>query len=484
MEKQRAIFEQGAAERGVEPGTATYIFDLMEKFAGYGFNKSHSAAYALVSYQTLWLKTHYPAAFMAAVLSADMDNTDKVVMLIDECRSMGLKVEPPRINHSVWRFTTAGDKALVYGLGAIKGVGEAAIAAMLDARDADGPFHDIWDFCRRIDLHRANRRVLEALIRAGALDGLADNRATLMNQLPDAIALAEQQRDTEAAGQGDLFGALSDDPGTVSAPDPQIAARRWPDWDEDERLQGEKETLGLYLTGHPINKYDAELDAMVSQRIGRLVEGAQGNGPSAPGVTPIRADQRTVAGLVVAVRIGKTQRGRMASLTLDDRTGRIEVTVFSELFEETRALLVPDALLAITGTLNFDGFRDAWTLRASRIRTLAEARAELADHLLLRIDFSDPSGDAHADARIEQLAALLEPARGGALPIEIDLHRPGACGRLRLGGDWQVDPSDHLLKQLRNQLGTDAVEVVYRPGPRLRTPLPDPAEPPRLAVVR
>ena len=485
MEKQRAIFEQGAAERGVEPGTATYIFDLMEKFAGYGFNKSHSAAYALVSYQTLWLKAHYPAAFMAAVLSADMDNTDKVVMLIDECRSMGLKVEPPRINQSAWRFTTRGDDTLIYGLGAIKGVGEAAIAAMLDARNADGPFNDIWDFCRRIDLQRANRRVLEALIRAGALDGLAENRATLMSQLPDAIALAEQQHATAAAGQGDLFSALDDDPGTVAAPDPQIAARRWPDWDEDERLLGEKETLGLYLTGHPINKYDAELDAMVSQRIGRLVEGAQGGGPGAAhGVTPIRADQRTVAGLVIGVRVGKTQRGRMASLTLDDRTGRIEVTVFSELFEETRALLVPDALLAVTGTLNFDSFRDAWTLRANRVRTLAEARAELADHLLLRLDLSDPAGDDEANAGIEQLAALLEPARGGALAVEIELRRPGVSGRLRLGGDWQVDPSDQLLKQLRRDLGADAVQVVYRSGPRLRTPHLDADEPPRLSVVR
>ncbi len=484
MDKQRAIFEQGAAERGVEPATATYIFDLMEKFAGYGFNKSHSAAYALVSYQTLWLKAHYPAAFMAAVLSADMDNTDKVVMLIDECRSMGLKVEPPRINESAWRFTTRGDETLVYGLGAIKGVGEAAIGAMLEARDADGTFDDIWAFCRRIDLHRANRRVLEALIRAGALDGLAENRATLMNQLPDAIAFAEQQHATRAAGQGDLFGALLDDPAAAAAPDPQLANRRWPDWDEDERLQGEKETLGLYLTGHPINQYDAELNAMVSQRIGRLLEGAQGSGAGAPGFTPIRADQRTVAGLVVGVRVGKTQRGRMASLTLDDRTGRIEVTVFSELFEETRALLVPDALLAVTGALNFDSFRDAWTLRASRVRPFAEARAELADHLLLRLDFADPAAEAEAEARIEQLAHLLEPARGGALAIEIELRRPIASGRLRLGSDWRIKPEDQLLKQLRGELGGDAVEVVYRSGPRLQTAPADATEPPRLAVVR
>ena len=188
----------------------------MEKFAGYGFNKSHSAAYALVSYQTLWLKAHYPAAFMAAVLSADMDNTDKVVTLIDECRSMGLKVEPPAVNRSAFRFTVGDDGSVIYGMGAIKGVGEGAIEAMLAARDAEGPFADLWDFCRRIDLHKANRRVLEAMIRAGALDGLGANRATLWAQLPLALKLAEQDRESAAAGQVDLFGAL--EPSRKTAP--------------------------------------------------------------------------------------------------------------------------------------------------------------------------------------------------------------------------------------------------------------------------
>ncbi len=271
MAKQREIFQAGSEQRGVKAETATYIFDLMEKFAGYGFNKSHSAAYALVSYQTLWLKAHYPAAFMAAVLSADMDNTDKVVTLIDECRSMGLGVLPPTVNRSECRFTAADDQTVVYGIGAIKGVGESAIEAMLEARRTDGRFRDLWDFCRRIDLHKANRRVLEALIRAGALDELGPNRATLMAQLPMALKLAEQHKESQAAGQVDLFGGAVDS--VAAEPDPQLAARVWDEWEEDERLQGEKETLGLYLTGHPINRYDAELEAMVGARLGTLLEG-------------------------------------------------------------------------------------------------------------------------------------------------------------------------------------------------------------------
>ncbi|KAA6185613.1 DNA polymerase III subunit alpha [Thiohalocapsa marina] len=500
MDKQRAIFERGAAERGVEPKTATYIFDLMEKFAGYGFNKSHSAAYALVSYQTLWLKAHYPAAFMAAVLSADMDNTDKVVTLIDECRSMGLRVEPPKINRSEFRFsshggTRADDReeatggTVIYGLGAIKGVGESAIAAMLEARRRDGPFRDIWDFCRRIDLQKANRRVLEALIRAGALDDLADagadGRATLMHQLPLALGLAEQQHEREQAGQGDLFGALDAAPDDACEPDPQIAARRWPAWDEEQRLQGEKETLGLYLTGHPINRYDNELNAMVSQRIGKLLEWAQG--VSSPGVIPLRGgdrDSRSVAGLVVAMRSNKTARGRMASLTLDDRTGRIEATVFNDVYEQVRELLVPDAILVVSGNLKPDDFTNGWTLIAREVRSLAAARAELADHLLLRLDLADPHDHAQAETRIRALHAILDAHRAPqGLRLRLHYRRPGAEGRMRCGDAWRVDPTDALLKQLRRLLGDAGVEVVYQRELQLRPSLPELGGPPRLAVA-
>ncbi|WP_462321152.1 DNA polymerase III subunit alpha [Halochromatium sp.] len=465
MEKQRAIFEQGAAERGVDPKVATYIFDLMEKFAGYGFNKSHSAAYALVSYQTLWLKAHYPAAFMAAVLSADMDNTDKVVTLIDECRSMLLKVEPPKINRSELRFTIDGDEAVVYGLGAIKGVGESAIASMLAMRQQDGPFEDLWAFCRRIDLQKTNKRVLEALIRAGALDELGENRATLMNRLPVALKLAEQHHAQQAAGQGDLFGALDATPSTtaVVAPDPQIAAQSWPDWDEDERLLGEKETLGLYLTGHPINRYEGELNAMVSQRIGRLLEAAQGLGAGA-GPRGQDREQRTLVGLIMAIRANKTARGRMATVTLDDRTGRIEATIFPELFEQVRHLLVPDAIIAVTGALRPDHFTSGWTITATEVRTLAEARTQLADHLLLRLDLSEPAEHARGVDVVQALAAALEPDRLEiGLPMLLEYRRPGAAVTMRLGASWRVEASDALLKRLRQLLGAEtAVEVIYQ----------------------
>jgi DNA polymerase-3 subunit alpha len=474
MDKQRAVFEQGAAERGVEARTATYIFDLMDKFAGYGFNKSHSAAYALVSYQTLWLKAHYPAAFMAAVLSADMDNTDKVVTLIDECRAMALEVLPPTVNRSQLRFTVAEERTVVYGIGAIKGVGESAIEAMLQAREEGGPFRDLWDFCRRIDLHKANRRVLEALIRAGALDELGRNRATLMQHLPMAIRLAEQHRESQAAGQVDLFGGL--DEGTVAEPDPQLADRVWDEWEEEERLQGEKDTLGLYLTGHPVNRYDAEIEALTGVRIGTLLSTNKGRG---------EREERTLAGLVVAVRHGKTQRGRMGSVTLDDRTGRMEVTVFSELYEQVRELLSVDRMLAIRGVLSFDDYRDSWSLRANEVRTLEQARETAADHLLLQLDLFDPGAHARGVDLVQSVREILSDFRGGGLAVHVDYRQPAGRGRLLLGEDWRVRPADDLLKRLRHLLGTGGVEVSYQRfvPPRVQGVRAS-GDPPRLAVVR
>jgi len=450
MAKQRAVFMDGAVERGVASETTTYIFDLMEKFAGYGFNKSHSAAYALVAYQTLWLKAHYPAAFMAAVLSTDMDNTDKVVTLIDACREMKLKIEPPAVNRSEYRFTVGDGETIIYGIGAIKGVGESAIEAMLQVRREGGLFKDIWDLCRRIALHKANRRVLEALIRAGALDELGENRATLVAQLPMALKLAEQHKETETAGQTDLFGMIDAD--AVAQPDAHLVSQTWGDWEEEERLQGEKETLGLYLTGHPVDRVAAELGAMTSARIGALLQSGRGSDDG---------DKRTVAGLVVGVRHGKTQRGRMGSVILDDSTGRIEFTCFSEVYEEVRDLLVADNILIINGSLSFDDYRGGWSLRAEQVRPLEQARAELANHLTLGLDLSDPDAHARGQAIVGELRTILRTFSGTGLPVYIHYHRPGARGRLLTGKEWRVRPTDELLKRLRHLLGPEAVRISY-----------------------
>ncbi|HEY5665782.1 MAG TPA: DNA polymerase III subunit alpha, partial [Gammaproteobacteria bacterium] len=249
MAKQREVFLQGAEACGVQLGRAATIFDLMEKFAGYGFNKSHSAAYALLAYQTAWLKAHYPEAFMAAVMTADMDNTDKLVILKDDCKSLGIRIEPPSINESSFGFTVGGEKRVLYGLGAIKGVGQSVVESLIAERERGGPYQDLLDLCRRVDSHKINRRVLEALTSAGALDALGENRATLMDAVPSTLRLAEHSAEAEAAGQGALFGS------NAVASDLEIVVDRKHEWSKREKLDRERDSLGLYLTGHPFEDY-------------------------------------------------------------------------------------------------------------------------------------------------------------------------------------------------------------------------------------
>ncbi len=461
MAKQGEIFRKGAVERGVDEAVARYIFDLMEKFAGYGFNKSHSAAYALVAYQTLWLKAHYPAAYMAAVLSSDMDNTDKVVNFIEECRAMRLHVAPPDVNRSAYMFTVDGERTIVYGLGAIKGVGEAAIECMVAARAQGGPYRDLFEFCRRVDLKKINRRVLESLIRAGALDALGSNRATLMAQLPLALRMAEQHHAQQAAGQDDLFGMAAPADGRADAPAQAPVLGVIPadldEWDDDERLQGEKDTLGLFLTGHPIDFYEADLAALVATRIGKL---ALDDGPVERGRRGGR--KITVAGLVVAVSRRNTQRGTMASVLLDDKTGRIEATLFNEAYEQYRDLLAADRVLVMEGSLVPDEYRGGLGLRADRVTLLEDCRAQRA--MALDLWFSAAQLRARCWTAVDfadRLARLLEPYRGGNCLLRFSYQRSDAGGMLRCGDAWRVRPTDELLRQLRRLLGNQGVCLRY-----------------------
>ncbi|MDH3376045.1 MAG: DNA polymerase III subunit alpha, partial [Gammaproteobacteria bacterium] len=316
MAVQRQIFLDGARHKDVDLVTATHIFDLMEKFAGYGFNKSHSAAYAMITYQTAWLKTHHRAAFMAACLSADMEHTDKIVGLIAECRDLDIQILPPDINRCQYEFMPVGENEILYGLGAIKGIGSAAIDNILNAREQHESFEDLVGFCRHVDSKRVNRRVAESLIKAGAMDALGSDRATLSANLQTAINVAEQ----EAAhiAQSDLFGVQT----TTKAAE----LRPVTPWSDEERLKAEKETLGLYLTGHPMDRFRRELAQLGAGALAQLNINV--------------ARQIVVVGLVVAFRTLNTRRGeKIAFLTLDDHTGRIDVSVFAELYNTSREIL-------------------------------------------------------------------------------------------------------------------------------------------------
>ena len=437
MAKQREIFTQGATERGVEAQTATYIFDLMEKFAGYGFNKSHSAAYALVSYQTAWLKAHFPAAFMAAVLSADMDNTDKVVTLIEECRAMNLAVVSPNLNCCEYQFTVKDDHTIFYGLGAIKGVGEGAIEAIRDDHKQHGDFKDLFEFCQRVDLKKLNRRTLEALIRAGAMDSLGPNRATLMANLATALQQAEQHSRDHAAGQSDLFGIGQ----AVQAKTTQYVETG--EWEDEIRLNGEKETLGLYLTGHPIDRYESELKDIITSKIVDL--------------NPTSNKTIIVAGLVVAIRTMNTRRGdKMAFVTIDDRSGRVELAVFSEPFAQYRDVLAKDRLVVVEGEVSIDDYTGGVKMSAQKIYDINRAREIFAKRLMLTVDHTKA-----ANGFAGSLMQILNPFKQGHCPVYIEYQGQGAKARLKLGREWQVSPTDELIHRLHELAGKEWVKVEY-----------------------
>lgn len=446
MAKQREVFEDGAKKQGIDPDLAIKIFDLVEKFAGYGFNKSHSAAYAIVSYQTAWLKAHYPAHFMAATMSSDMDKTDKVVTFIEECRQMKLMPLPPDVNSGEFHFTVNDAGNIIYGLGAIKGLGEGPVESIIAARNEGGPFKNLFDFCARVDPRKVNKRALEALIRSGAADKLGPginidhDRAVMFAAMNEAVKTAEQSAANSSAGMMDLFGDVVPSAGTDE--DVYRDFHRVRSWTMKERLNAEKETLGLYLTGHPIDEYDSELNHLVSSRIADL--------------KPEKSNQ-TVAGLVVAQRVMKTKRGdTMAFVTLDDRTGRIEVAIFSDTYNQSRDLLMKDGLLVINGQVSYDDYNGLLKMRADTISLLSDVRQEKARELCLELE----SGNLPANF-IRELSSILDPYREGRCPLVIDYQRSNARAQLRLGNAWLVRPEDDLLQRLRDQYGTAKVRLVY-----------------------
>ncbi len=442
MAQQREIFTEGAVARGVDKRKATYIFDLMEKFAGYGFNKSHSAAYALVSYQTAWLKAHYPAEFMAAVLSADMSHTDKIVLMIEDCRQIGLKIVSPNVNHSAYKFSVDAQNRIVYGLGAIKGVGEGAIENIMQVRAERGPFKDLFDLCINIDNRKVTRRTLEALVFAGALDVFGMHRAALMGNLEAALQASDQLHKNANLGQTDLF---SDQ---ISSADLGIMAPSsvFPEWSDQTRLTNEKTSLGLYLTGHPITRFEPELNKLITHKIINLRPGG-------------RNDKQIIAGLIVAVRTMNTKRGdRMAFITLEDRTGRQEVAIFSDLFTEVRELLKKDTLVIVQGNAANDEYSGGVKVRALKLYDLLAARVAFAHKIRLEVD----AGEGLAADFVDRLKTTLQPFTSGTCKVELQYKRAAASALMHFGSEWLVKPTDDLLQAVEGlALGKVTATVCY-----------------------
>ena len=441
MAQQREVFVNGAREKGIGANKANEIFDYMEKFAGYGFNKSHAAAYALVAYHTAYMKAHHPSAFMAANFSSIMDDTDKVRSIHKDCVANGLAILPPDVNTADYRFTPVDAKTIRYGLGGIRGTGRSAIESILAARRSDGPFASLFDFCRRVDKRLVNRRAIEAMVRAGAFDCLEANRAALLASVGLAMEAAEQ--DERQASQESLFGDPAESRGAAF----KLVEKR--PWDMKQRLIEEKAALGFTLSGHLFNAYANDLQGFSRTPLARLA--------------PVQGTA-WLAGVIASVRVQMTRRGKMVVLTLDDGTAQVEVTVFNELFDRHREKLKEDALLVAVCkvTVPRDESYGGVRISAEDLLDLAALRARYAQNLRLDIN-------GQADAK--KLKSFLAPFRvggtsagmgiGGGCPVVVHYHNGSAEVDVALGADWCVRPDDQLLSQLEEWLTPAGVRVVY-----------------------
>ncbi len=444
MAKHREIFEKGAVEKGYDADLAVKLFDLMEKFAGYGFNKSHSAAYALIAYQTAWLKAYHPAEFFAATLSSDMDDTDKVQIFWKDALVNGVQVLPPDVNASPYRFEPVADqytqkgqppRTMRYGLGAIKGTGQGAVEEIIRAREQDGPFKSLFDFCRRIDRHTVNRRTIEALIRAGAFDTIADNRAALLATISSAIEAAEQA--DRSANQVSLFDDDSND--IVEGELAKVAA-----WNLQEQLTQEKAAMGFFFSGHLFDAWRDEVRRFAPKPLSRL--------------EPARGLQ-WFAGVLSSVRPKMTRRGRMLYALMDDGSAQIEVAIFNELYEQHRNRLKEDRLVIIHGKVSNDDYSGGLRVSADEVFDLQLVREARARALRITLN-------GNADAM--RLRQLLNPFRAEpengvpGVPVELVLQRDDFQCVVRLGEDWRVRMADAMLDQLQEWVAPDSLEIAYQ----------------------
>jgi DNA polymerase-3 subunit alpha len=432
MATQMDKFLKGCAARGVPEKKARKIWDHMEQFAGYGFNKSHSAAYAWLAYQTAYLKANYPAYFMAALLTSERANTDKMVVYIGECREMGIRVLPPDVNQSDIYFSVTGgympgthppaasppppsaraevNSALAsdspnvirFGLAAIKNVGEGAVEAVLRARQ-QGPFRSLFDFCQRVDLRAVNRRVVESFIKSGSFDSLDTRRASLYAALDRAMEAGQKDQRDREQGQSSLFGGHDDGP----HPAPPERVRDVPEWGEGERLAFEKESLGFFITGHPLERFRKELEQWATATTGRLLEITDGR-------------EVSVGGIITGLRPIKTRKGeRMASFVLEDLEGGVEALVFPETYKKVGERLADDLVVLVKGKSEI---LDEGKARVLVSEVLPLDQAKLAEARFVTIRVPVPSWDR---AKGERLRDILGSHRGEC-PVTLELVEPGS----------------------------------------------------------
>jgi DNA polymerase III subunit alpha len=453
MAQQREVFLAGTSARNIDQAQADHIFDLMEKFAGYGFNKPHSVCYALIAYQTAWLKHYYPADYMAAVLSADMQNTERVVINVEECQKMDLKLLPPDINRGQYRFVASDTDSIVYGLGAIKGLGEGPVEMIVSSRAKSGNYKDLFDFCDRVDSRRANRKAIEALIGCGALDALVQSpsnhhdqigykRALLFANQEDAVQLADQKARNADSGHTDLFGEVSLMTSAEGDGYNHFDSLRC--LTLKDRLVRERDTLGLYLTGHPVDVYRPELRYLAKTKIGEL---------------RVSKDEQSIAGLIVTTRNMKNRKGEtIAIVTLDDGTGRIEVSIFADILESYRETLQKDAVVVIKGSTASDDYTGGIRMRAREVYKLIDARQKSL--VRLRLDVSSGSLNGNFTHELAQILAPYQGA-GTGCRFAVAYKSVDARAEVTLGDEWRVKPDDDLIESLKDHYGAGQVHLDY-----------------------
>ncbi len=434
MDAQREVFIQGATQNGLEKQQASNLFDLLEKFAGYGFNKSHAAAYAKIAYQTAYLKRHYTSSFIAASMSADMNNTDNIALLFDDCVLNKIKLLPPSINNSVFRFQPLNDQEILYGLGAIKGTGLAAIEVILEDRNINGPYQSLFEFCARLDLRKVNRKVIESLIRAGAFDELEKNRASLLASINQAISLAEQSK--SHLGQDSLFGEEANKEVTNYVVTDE--------WDSKRQIYEEKVALGFYYSGHPFSHYKEMVRAMFPQSL-RDARPSNNN--------------QWLSGVVMAVRNRMTQRGKIAIVTLDDGEGRLDMIVGSKLLSTVYPLIKDDQLLIVEGKVSPDEFTGGNRVSAVNIFDLLTVQSRKTKQIKINVG---------ENLNPEQLKLLLKPYSNdaypreiGRCPVVIEYQNQDGSAEIKLGDNWAVAPHENLIFDLKKSFQDENVKIIY-----------------------
>lgn len=441
MARQGEIFIRGAVKKGYGKELAKNIFDLMEKFAGYGFNKSHSAAYALVSYQTAWLKAHYPAPFMASVLSSELQNTDKIIVLLNECKNIGIKFNTPNINKSNFYFTVNKKNEVVYGLGAIKGLGEGPVESILSSRK-NQPFSDLFDFCARTDSRKINKRSLEALIKSGAFDSLGEPRWVLMASLPEAMKAAEQKNNNLNLGMVDLFGEIEE----INSNDIYNKFKSEKSWNLQTILNYEKESLGLYLSGHPLDAYKSDVNSIITSTIKNL---------------KISNKKQKIAGMISNIRVMKNKKGEtIAFSTINDHDSQLDVSIFSDVYNMSRELLNKGSTIFVEGEVRRDDYNGGISMLAENIYDITKARQRYSKALLVELSVNSFSKES-----LKEIQNILNDQSDFSneryCPLWIRYIGDQASTDINLGNDWKVYPCDSLVNKLKDICGENNVSFVY-----------------------